>query len=93
MRALAGIDSTVTAPQLVATAGTSAGDTSPMHNPPVSPVPIDERIAAIADAGLGGLELVADGLAVIKASLGFHSSRELITDAGLTHVEVELIER
>ena len=83
----------MTQPQLVATAWTSAGDTSPMRVPSTSPVPIAERVAAVADAGYSGLGLIAADLAVIRASMGFTELRDLIADAGLTHVEIELIER
>ncbi len=79
--------------ELVATAWTSAGNTSPMHVPPTSPVPIAERVAAVAEAGFLGLGLIAADLAVIRASVGFAGLRDLIADAGLTHVEIELIER
>ena len=78
---------------LVATAWTSAGDTSPIRVPATSPVPIAERVAAVADAGFVGLGLVADDLAAIRASIGFAELRDLIADAGLIHVEIELLER
>lgn len=78
---------------LVATAWTSAGDTSPMRIPAVSPVPIGERVTAIADAGYVGMGLIADDLAAIRDSIGFAALRDLIAEAGLTHVEIELIER
>jgi sugar phosphate isomerase/epimerase len=77
----------------VATAWTSAGNTSPMRVPPTSPVPIAERVAAVADAGYFGLGLIADDLAAIRAAIGFAGLRDLIADAGLTHVEIELLER
>jgi len=80
-------------PELVATAWTSAGDTSPMRTPATSPVPISERVAAIADAGYSGLGLIADDLAAIRTSIGFSALRDLIDDHGLTHIEIELIER
>jgi sugar phosphate isomerase/epimerase len=83
----------MTEPRLVATAWTSAGDTSPMHVPAISPVPIAERIRAIADAGYVGLGLIQDDLRAIRDSIGFSHLRHLIEDAGLTHVEIELIER
>jgi sugar phosphate isomerase/epimerase len=79
--------------KLVATAWTSAGDTSPMRKPATSPVPIAERVAAVADAGYLGLGLIADDLAAIRASIGFDGLRDLVAEAGLTHVEIELIER
>jgi sugar phosphate isomerase/epimerase len=80
-------------PQLVATCWTSAGNTSPMRSPATSPVPIAERIAAVRDAGFIGMGLVADDLADIRDTIGFPALRGLIADAGLTHVEIELIER
>jgi sugar phosphate isomerase/epimerase len=79
--------------ELVATAWTSAGDTSPMRVPATSLVPIAERIAAIADAGFMGLGLIADDLLAIRNSIGFSAVGDLIAVAGLTHVEIELIER
>lgn len=79
--------------ELVATAWTSAGDTSPMRVPATSPVPIAERVAAIAAAGYVGMGLVADDLAAVRDSIGLETLRDLIVDAGLTHVEIELIER
>jgi sugar phosphate isomerase/epimerase len=79
--------------QLVATAWTSAGNTSPMRSPATSPVPIAERIAAVADAGFIGLGLIADDLFAIRDSIGFAALRKMIADAGLTHVEIELLER
>ncbi|WP_099040666.1 sugar phosphate isomerase/epimerase family protein [Mycobacterium neglectum] len=80
-------------PELVATAWTSAGDTSPMRTPATSPVPISERITAVADAGYSGLGLIADDLAAIRASIGFIGLRDLIADHCLTHIEIELLER
>jgi sugar phosphate isomerase/epimerase len=80
-------------PHLIATAWTSAGDTSPMRVPATSPVPIAQRVAAVADAGYSGLGLIADDLAVIRDNVGFGGLRTLLTDHGLTHIEIELIER
>lgn len=79
--------------QLVATAWTSAGDTSPMRTPSASPVPIAERVAAVADAGFIGMGLIAEDLAIARDTIGFVPLRDLIADHGLTHVEIELIER
>ncbi len=79
----------MTEPELVATAWTSAGNTSPMRVPPTSPVPITERVAAVADAGYLGLGLIADDVAAIRASIGFAGLRDLIADAGLTHIEID----
>jgi sugar phosphate isomerase/epimerase len=78
---------------LVATAWTSAGDTSPMRVPATSPVPIAERIAAVAEAGFAGLGFIADDLLAVRDTIGFAALRDMIADHGLTHVEIELIER
>lgn len=83
----------MSAPQLVATAWTSAGDVSPMHNPATSPVPIADRLAAIAEAGFAGFGLIADDLIVVRESIGFPALRDMAAEAGLTHIEIELIER
>src|ERR1700754_690113 len=79
--------------ELVATAWTSAGATSPMRVPSTSPVPIAERVAAVAHAGYTGMGLIADDLAVIRDTVGFQGLRELLAEHGLTHIEIELIER
>ncbi len=80
-------------PQLVATSWISAADTSPVRTPGTSPIPITERVAAIADAGFCGLGLIADDLSATRDDIGCGALRGLIADAGLTHVEIELLER
>ena len=79
--------------QLVATCWTSAGDTSPIRFPATSPVPIAERVAAVADAGFAGMGFVADDLTAVRETIGFGALRRMIADHGLVHVEIELIER
>ena len=64
-----------------------------MRNPPTSPVPVAERVAAVADAGYCGLGLIADDLAVVRDTIGYDGLRDLLADHGLTHIEIELIER
>ncbi|WP_395310857.1 sugar phosphate isomerase/epimerase [Mycobacterium sp. AMU20-3851] len=81
------------APRLVASAWTSAGDVSPMHNPATSPVPIADRVAAIAEAGFVGFGLIADDLVAVQDSIGFAALGDMAAEAGLTHIEIELIER
>jgi sugar phosphate isomerase/epimerase len=80
-------------PRLVATAWSSAGDVSPMYSPATSPVPIGERITAIAGAGFSGFGVIADDLVAIRDSIGFEALRDLAAEAGLAHVEIELLER
>lgn len=78
---------------LVATAWTSAGNTSPMQSPSTSPVPIAERVAAVARAGFTGMGLIADDLRAISDGVGFAGLRDLLRDNQLAHIEIELIER
>jgi hypothetical protein len=49
----------MTAPRLVATSWSSAGHVSPMDAPATSPVPIGERIVAIAADGPWGVEILS----------------------------------
>lgn len=80
-----------TAPELVASCWTSAGNAAPLQNPETSPVPIAERLEAIASNGWSGFGLAHDDLAAARATLGFPALRGLIDDAGLRYVEVELL--
>ncbi|NTY63221.1 hypothetical protein [Mycolicibacterium sphagni] len=57
---------------LVATAWTSA-------------VPIDERVAAVAEAGYRGMGLVADDLVAIRDTIGFDGLRQLLADQAADH--------
>ncbi|MFE4835798.1 sugar phosphate isomerase/epimerase family protein [Arthrobacter sp. NPDC056691] len=82
---------TTSAPELVASCWTSAGNAAPLQNPETSPVPIAERLEAIASTGWSGFGLAHDDLAEARATLGFPALRGLIDDAGLRYVEVELL--
>jgi sugar phosphate isomerase/epimerase len=64
-----------------------------MDTPATSPVPIAERVAAVTDAGYCGLGLIADDLAVVRDTIGYRALTNLMADHGLTHIEIELIER
>lgn len=78
-------------PELTATCWTSAGDAAPLQEPETSPVPIGERLDAIAATGWSGLGLVYDDLLAARHTIGFDGLRKLIDDAGFRHVEVELL--
>ena len=41
-----------------------------MNTPATSPVPIAERVAAVADAGYCGVGLIADDLTVVRDTMG-----------------------
>lgn len=78
---------------LVATAWTSAGDTSPLHTPATSPVPIEQRVAAAATVGYCGMGLIADDLVAVRDSIGFARLAGLFDAYGIVHIEIELLER
>ncbi|MDI2035619.1 sugar phosphate isomerase/epimerase family protein [Paenarthrobacter nitroguajacolicus] len=78
-------------PEFTATCWTSAGDAAPLREPETSPVPIVERLDAIAATGWSGLGLVYDDLLAARDTIGFGGLRKLIDDAGFRHVEVELL--
>jgi sugar phosphate isomerase/epimerase len=79
------------APDLVASCWTSAGGVAPLQKPETSPVPIAERIGAIASTGWSGFGLAHDDLAAAQSTLGFSALRSLIDGAGFRYVEVELL--
>jgi sugar phosphate isomerase/epimerase len=79
------------APELVASCWTSAGDAAPLQNPETSPVPIADRLEAIASTGWSGFGLAHDDLAAARSTLGFPALRKLIDSAGFRYVEVELL--
>ncbi len=76
--------------ELLATCWTSAGDAAP-DRPGPSPVPVEQRVAAVAGAGFTGMGLVLDDLRVVRESIGYEALVALMTDAGLAHTEVELV--
>ena len=79
------------APELVASCWTSAGDAAPLRDPETSPVPIADRIEAIAATGWSGFGLAHDDLAAARSTLGFNRLRNLIDEAGFKYVEVEFL--
>ncbi|MFF2299930.1 sugar phosphate isomerase/epimerase family protein [Arthrobacter sp. NPDC058127] len=78
-------------PELIATCWTSAGDIAPLTNPETSPVPLGERLEAIASTGWAGFGLACDDLVAARDTIGFSGLRKLIDQAGFRHVEVELL--
>jgi len=64
-----------------------------MLSPATSPVPVTERLHAIAAAGYVGFGLIADDLLAVRDSIGFAALRDMSADHGLTHIEIELLER
>jgi hypothetical protein len=52
-----------------------------MDSPATSPVPIHERLAAIAGAGFVGFGLVVDDLVAIRDGIGFDALSGLAAEA------------
>ena len=78
-------------PELVASCWTSAGDAAPLRKPETSPVPIPDRLEAMASTGWSGFGLAHDDLAAARSTLGFSALRRVIDDAGFRYVEVEFL--
>lgn len=68
---------------LIATAWTSADNTSPTQNPPTSPVPIAERLEVIAAAGYAGFGLIAEDLPQPPGGRGAAAGRRHRADSPL----------
>ncbi|MGP9727678.1 sugar phosphate isomerase/epimerase family protein [Glutamicibacter sp. 287] len=78
-------------PELIATCWTSAGDAAPLRASEASPIPLGERINAIAATGWSGVGLVHEDLLRAKESIGYQALAQQIEDAGLKHIEVEFL--
>ena len=70
------------APELVATCWTSAGNVGPLDTPEMSPIPVLERIQAVASTGWMGMGLVHDDLQVMRTRSGSQHFAVTIEAAG-----------
>ncbi len=73
----------ISAPRLVASYCTLAGDVLPFAASMASPFGLRERIDAAARAGWAGIGLDSDDLAVSIERHGFDGIRKMLADAGL----------
>jgi sugar phosphate isomerase/epimerase len=78
-------------PALIATCWTSAGDAAPLREDETSPVPLAERIAAIAQTGWNGIGLVHADLIHARENIGYETLSKMIREAGIDIVEVEFL--
>jgi sugar phosphate isomerase/epimerase len=78
-------------PELLATCWTSAGNVRPGLTADESPIPIGDRIDAIAAAGYRGIGLELADLDAARRGVGFSALHRRIADAGLTTIEVEFL--
>ncbi|MFJ9084137.1 sugar phosphate isomerase/epimerase family protein [Streptomyces sp. NPDC102384] len=79
-------------PGLIATCWTSAGDVAPMRADERSPVPLAERIAAVARTGWAGIGLVHADLVEARDTIGYAELSRMIREAGIGIVEVEFLD-
>ncbi|MGP9537966.1 sugar phosphate isomerase/epimerase family protein [Brachybacterium sp. AOP43-C2-M15] len=82
----------MSAPELVATCWTSAGDARPADPDPRSPIPVLDRLDAVAAAGFTGMGLILEDLRVVRDDLGLAALRARADALGVDHLEVELVE-
>jgi sugar phosphate isomerase/epimerase len=78
-------------PDILASCWTTAGDAGPMEADERSPFALEDRIAAAARAGYAGFGIVHADLVQAKTTLGYDALRELLTEHGIRHVEVEML--
>ena len=77
--------------ELLATCWTTAGDVRPLDDPEISPIPVQERVDALAAGGLAGRGVVEGELETVRRTIGFEALAAQIRAAGLRYVEVELL--
>ena len=77
---------------LIATCWTSAGDVRPGRTADTSPVPLEDRVAAVAAAGYRGIGLGWPDVEAAEERIGLPAVKQLIDAAGLDHVELEFID-
>jgi sugar phosphate isomerase/epimerase len=76
---------------LLATCWTTAGDAAPLRGDERSPLPLRERVEAVAAAGFRGIGLLHVDLVVAEREHGLAGIRSLLDDNGLVHLELELL--
>jgi sugar phosphate isomerase/epimerase len=76
---------------LLATCWTSAGDARPARGDGVSPVPLRERIEAVAAAGWQGFGIGPADLRIAMDSTPLPELRAMFEDAGIEHIELEFL--
>lgn len=78
-------------PRLMASYFTVAGNVMPMTGNTISPHSLEERAKAAADAGYCGIGLITDDLRHLVAQHGHDGIRAIVQDAGLEHIEFEVL--
>ena len=80
------------APALLATCWTSAGNVMPARTGPLSPLEIAERVSAVACAGYTGFGIGHADVNVVRNTLGDKAFCALLDERGITTLELEYID-
>lgn len=78
-------------PELLAACWTSAGNVMPARGSDLSPIPIRERIEAVARTGYTGFGLTRPDLVAARETVGLGEVAKMLADNGITHVQLEWI--
>jgi len=70
---------------------THAGNLSPMSAPAVSPLPLEQRARAVADAGFAGIGFGREDINRSLEQYGAAGVRAILDDYGLIHRELEVL--
>ena len=81
----------MTAPRLLATCWTSAGDAAPKVRDERSPLDLGDRMRAAVAAGWEGFGIVHADLVAYRDEHGLESLRRLAADSGVKRLELEFI--
>ncbi|MFC0447482.1 sugar phosphate isomerase/epimerase family protein [Rhodococcus jostii] len=82
---------TTPTPEFLAACWTSAGDVMPARGSDLSPVPIRERIEAVAQTGYTGFGLTRPDLVAARETVGLGEVAKMLAHNGITHVQLEWI--
>src|SRR3954466_14377854 len=77
--------------KLMATCWTHAGDVRPLDDPEVSPLPIEQRVAAVAGGGWDGIGFAQADLEVAARTIGLDALASPTRRAGLQYVGGDLL--
>lgn len=80
------------APELLASCWTSAGDVMPARTGDRSPLDIERRVRAVGAAGYTGFGINHADLVAARDQIGLNGLAELFAEHGIVHVGLELID-
>jgi sugar phosphate isomerase/epimerase len=76
---------------IICTYFTHAGPVSPYDANTASPLPLEQRAKACADAGFTGIGFAHDDIVALLAGRSAHDLKQLLTEYGLVHIELEVL--